>query len=162
MQAGALDTRVRVRSDDELGVLGGAFSSMADSINAMTAELRAAALEEATIRARLEAVISGMGEALAAVDQDGTVLELNRAAEELLSVERSEVLGRPAAEVVTWCDREGRRQPLVLDDLVDREPVAADLAVGEGSIPVVVTAGVLQDTGTVDAGFVLVLRDVRR
>ncbi|MCU1356925.1 MAG: hypothetical protein JWM89_2343 [Acidimicrobiales bacterium] len=162
MQAGSLDTRIRVRSDDELGVLGGAFSSMADSINLMTAELRAAALEEATVRARLEAVISGMSEALIAVDRDGIVIELNRAAEELLATSRAELLGRRAADVVSWRALDGRAMAFDLDDLVDGEPIGADLAVGDGSIPVVVTAGALQDAGTAGAGFVLVLRDVRR
>lgn len=162
MQAGSLDARVRVRSDDELGVLGGAFSSMADSINTMTSELRAAALEEATIRARLEAVISGMSEALIAVDADGVVIELNRAAEELLGRPRRSVIDHQAADVVAWRAVDGRAMPFVLGDLADGEPVGADLVVGDGSIPVLVTAGALQDAGTRDAGFVLVLRDVRR
>ena len=168
MQAGALDTRVRVRSDDELGVLGGAFSSMADSINLMTAELRAAAVEEATIRARLEAVISGMSEALIAVDPSGTIIELNRAAEELLRTDRAKVIGRPAARVVAWRAVDGRAMPFALEDLAEGEPVGADLVVGDGSVPVMVTAGSLQDDGAANgtdgagAGFVLVLRDVRR
>ncbi len=162
LQAGELDTTVPVRSDDELGVLSGAFSTMAGAVRQMTDELRATAAEEAAVRARLEAVVAGMSEALLAVDGDGRVIEVNRAAEELLDRRRPEVLGRPVADVVSWRQPDGTAVPLASDELADREVVAADLAVGERTVPVVLTSGTLRDeAGTVE-GAVLVLRDVRR
>jgi signal transduction histidine kinase len=166
MQRGALDTRVHVRSDDELGVLGSAFTSMARSIRRKNEELRASALEEATVRARLEAVVSGMSEALLAVDRTGRLIELNRAAEELLATTRADAIDRPLTEVVSWRLSDGRAVPISLEeDFVDDEPIAADLAVGDGTVPVVATAGALAGAGLggeVDAGSVIVLRDVRR
>jgi signal transduction histidine kinase/HAMP domain-containing protein len=167
LQAGALDTRVEVRSDDELGVLGGAFSSMARSIGVMTDELRAVAADEAAVRARLEAVVAGMSEALLAVDGEGRVIEVNRAAEDLLARRRADVLGRPVAEVVSWRLLDGSAAPLDRADLLDGEAMAADLAVGADTVPVVITAGTLHrgpgdGPGGADGGAVLVLRDVRR
>ncbi|HEX2576155.1 MAG TPA: histidine kinase dimerization/phospho-acceptor domain-containing protein, partial [Aquihabitans sp.] len=162
MQSGELDTRVDVRSGDELGVLGGAFTSMASSIRAKTDELRAVAAEEAAVRARLQAVIAGMGEALLAVDGDGVVIEANRAAEELLGVGRDRVVGRPAEEAISWRLLDGTASPLQPGDLLDGVPMAADLAVGDGTVPVVVTSGRLFGEGGADGGSVLVLRDVRR
>ena len=162
MRSGSLDARIRVTSDDELGVLGGAFSSMATSIRVMTDELRAVAAEESALRARLEAVVAGMSEALLAVDRDGRVIEMNRAAEELLDTHRADVLGRPAAEVVSWRLVDGTSVPLDRDALLDGEPMAADLAVGPDTIPVVVTSGTLQGETGGDEGAVVVLRDVRR
>lgn len=162
MQSGALDARIRVRSDDELGVLGGAFSTMASSIRVMTDELRASALEEAAVRARLEAVVSGMSEALLAIDRAGEVIELNRAAEELLGAARADVLGRPVEEVVAWRLADGRSVPLARTDLVDGEALAADLARGEHTIPVVVTSGTLRTGDGAGDGAVIVLRDIRR
>jgi len=166
MQAGELDTTVAVRSDDELGALGGAFSTMAGSIRDKNAELRAAAAQEGAVRARLQAVVAGMSEALVAVDPGGAVLEVNRAAEQLLDVRRTEAVGRPVGELVR------RRLPgsdsvaVELAELVDGQAIPLDLAVGNQSVPVVVTAGVLRGAGgvagNVGSGVVLVVRDVRR
>ena len=166
MQRGALDTRVHVRSDDELGVLGGAFTSMARSIRRKNEELRSAAVEEATVRARLEAVVSGMSEALVAIDRRGKVIELNMAAEELLAIDRAGALGRNVEDLVSWRLSDGRAVPVSLDeDFVDGVAVSADLAIGEATVPVMVTSGELRGNGPgedLHAGSVIVLRDVRR
>ncbi|CAN5140719.1 hypothetical protein BH20ACT3_BH20ACT3_18210 [soil metagenome] len=162
MQQGSLDTRVRVRSDDELGVLGQAFSSMAGSIGDMTGELRAVAAEEAALRSRLDAVVAGMIESLLALDRDGTVTEMNRAAEDLLGVERDEMLGRPAHHALSWRLVDGSSTPFDRADLIDGHAMAADVAVGDETIPVVVTSGTLRSEDGRHAGSVVVLRDVRR
>lgn len=162
LQAGDLDPAVDVRSDDELGVLGRAFGAMARSIREMTGELRASAAQEAELRARLEAVVSGMSEALVAVDADGRLIELNVAAEDVLGLDRRLALGRPVAELVRWRADDGRAVPLARRDLPDGQPMAADVAVGDGSVPVEVTAGSLVDEDGRDAGAVMVFRDVRR
>lgn len=161
MQAGALDTDVRVRSGDELGVLGEAFTSMAGSIRLMTDELRAVAADEAALRARLQAVVSGMSESLVAIDHRGRVIEVNVAAEDLLDVDRDDAVGRPVTELVRWRLVDGRAVAMDRADLPDGQPMAADVAVGDGSVPVVVTAGSLLDEDGGDAGAVLVFRDVR-
>lgn len=162
MQSGSFDERIRVTSDDELGVLGGAFSSMAGSIREMTDELRAAAADEAALRAQLEAVVAGMSEALLAVDGEGRVIEVNRAAEELLDIQRVDVLGHPVAEAVAWRLLDGASVALDRDDLLDGEAMGADLAVGRDTIPVVVTSGTLRGESGAEEGAVVVLRDVRR
>lgn len=161
LQSGALDTRVRITSNDELGVLGGAFSTMASSIRVMTDELRAVAADEAAVRARLEAVVAGMSEALLAIDAEGRVIEFNRAAEELLGVRRDDARGALAADVVTWRLLDGSAVALDRADLLDGEAMVAELAVGDDSVPVVVTSGALRDEAGRDEGVVVVLRDVR-
>lgn len=164
MQDGDLDADVAVRSGDELGVLGGAFSSMARAIRSKNEELQATARDEATVRARLEAVITGMSEALLATDADGQILEINRAGLELLQLERTEAVGRPVGAVVRWRREGGSPTGFEPGTLVDGEVTTADLLIGEQTVPVAVTTGTLR--GLVDddaaAGMVVVLRDVRR
>ncbi|MCU1455205.1 MAG: hypothetical protein JWN46_3351 [Acidimicrobiales bacterium] len=164
LRAGDFDTPVRVRSGDELGVLGDTFASMAGSIREMTGDLRQAAEDEARVRARLEAVVAGMDEALVAVDAGGTVIEFNRAAERLLGARREDVLGAPVGATVRVIDDDGQRpRPVDPATLPVRRPIEVELAAAdETAVPVVLTAGILRDAEGRPDGAVLVLRDVRR
>lgn len=162
LQAGALDTSLDVgRNGDELGVLGRAFTTMARSIQVRNRALRRAAVQEAAVRARLQAVVAGMGEALVAVDGAGSVIELNGSAEDLLGRTRAEALGTPVEEIVAW-RRDGRAVALARSDLVDGESLAAELAVGDHTVPVLVTTGVLVGRRDGVEGTVMVMRDMRR
>jgi two-component system phosphate regulon sensor histidine kinase PhoR len=163
IQAGDLDVRVEVDEPDELGVLGSAFDRMAGAVRSMTGELREAADDEARLRARIEAVLGGMGEALVAVDDQGHVTDFNAAAEVLFGRPSAEVCGRPVTELVL-------RSP-------GGEDLAARLAEPDGDawaseatvrhhrgleVPVVVTGAPLRDAAGVASGAVAVVRDIRR
>jgi two-component system phosphate regulon sensor histidine kinase PhoR len=163
IQAGDLDVRVEVDEPDELGVLGSAFDRMAGAVRSMTGELREAADDEARLRARIEAVLGGMGEALVAVDDQGQVTDFNAAAEVLFGRPSAEVCGRPVTELVL-------RSP-------GGEDLAARLAEPDGDawaseatvrhhrgleVPVVVTGAPLRDAAGVASGAVAVVRDIRR
>ena len=143
IQAGDLGVRAAVATEDEVGVLGTAFDSMAGSIQSMTAELRQAADDEARLRSRLEAVLAGMGEAVIAVDGEGRVTTFNHAAEELFGVPAAGALDRPVADLAGG-------------------PSSWSGAERVGDVPVSMSTGPLTGvTGDV-VGSVYVLRDMRR
>jgi PAS domain S-box-containing protein len=157
IQGGDLAARVAIDADDEVGVLGSAFDSMAVSIQEKTTEL-------ATARNRLEAVVAGMGEALIATDADGRVTDFNRSAEELLGVSAAEVRGMPADEVLALRADDGSP---VADRLRKPSPrrwsIEGTLASAEDeAIPVALTAGALRGLDDELAGAVYVVRDLRR
>ncbi|MCU1352761.1 MAG: hypothetical protein JWM05_1970 [Acidimicrobiales bacterium] len=163
LQGGSFDAVVDQDSDDELGVLAGAFSSMAGSIQTMTGDLRRAADDEGRLRARLEAVVAGMSEALVAVDARGAVIEYNRAAERLLGGRRADVLGRPVGEVVRLLGEDDEPVPADPAALPVRRPIEVDLVGPDGvPVPAVLTADALLGEDGRRHGAVLVLRDVRR
>jgi PAS domain S-box-containing protein len=157
IQGGDLAARVDIVSEDEVGLLGAAFDSMAQSIQDKTGELRGA-------RNRLEAVVAGMGEALVATDADGLVTDFNRSAEELLGVSAAEVKGRRVEDILTvraddgssLADRLGKPTPR-------RWSIDGTLRGADGDdIPVSLSAGALRGLEDELAGSVYVLRDLRR
>ena len=157
IQRGELGVRSGVESEDEVGVLGQTFDSMAASIEEKTDALQEAA-------ARVEAIVAGMGEALVAVDAEGRITDFNNAAEELLGRAASEARGLPVHEVL----RVHREDSSDLTPRLRRlEPgrwsELGDLAVGEGSltVPVALTAGALRGPDGEVTGGVIVVRDLR-
>jgi PAS domain S-box-containing protein len=163
IQRGEFAEPAGVRTDDEVGVLGAAFDSMASSISDQTAALQQAATDEAALRNQLEAVVAGMGEALVAVDASGTVTLVNRAAEELLDVEAATAVGQPVEDVIIAAAADGSD---VLGRLKRATPspwsALATLIPDQGpAIPVAITAGALRSPDGGVAGAVLVLRDLR-
>ena len=161
IRTGNLDARVALDADDELGVLGGAFDSMAVALQSMTDELRDAAIDEARLRARMEAVVGGMGEALVAVDADGRITDFNDAAGALFGTTAAKVRGKPASVLrITGDDGDD-----VIARLVSTTAAWSGAATATGKkdegIPVVLTIGALRDPAGARAGAVAVLRDMR-
>jgi PAS domain S-box-containing protein len=157
IQRGELGVRSGIRSEDEVGVLGNTFDTMAASIEEQTDALQEAA-------ARVEAIVAGMGEALVAVDGEGRVTDFNAAAEELLDRRAADVVGRPVDEVVQVAREDGSDlRPRLRALERGRWSELAQLAVGEGAapVPVALTAGALRGPDGEVNGGVIVLRDLR-
>jgi PAS domain S-box-containing protein len=164
IQRGDLSVRASVVSEDELGVLGATFDSMAGSIESLATELRQTADEEARLRNRLEAVVAGMGEALVAVDAEGRVITFNDAAEELFALAATQAVGRPLSDVATVrSERGGDLTARLTKPTLGTWNDAALVVRRDGvQVPVALSAGGLRsETGGV-AGGVYVLRDMRR
>ena len=85
---GRLDTRVPVRSEDEVGVLSRAFNRMAARLAATTVSME-----------NLEAVFDSMGGALFVFDPEKQISNVNHAASELLGFERDELIGRAFRDI---------------------------------------------------------------
>ncbi|HUP86203.1 MAG TPA: ATP-binding protein [Acidimicrobiales bacterium] len=156
IQRGELGVRSGVRTEDEVGVLGQTFDSMAASIEEQTDALQEAA-------ARVEAIVAGMGEALVAVDAGGNITDFNAAAEELLDLAASDARTLPLDQVLAIRREDG-------SDLAPRlrrlEPARwselGDLVLRDGrSIPVALTAGALRGPDGEVTGGVIVVRDLR-
>jgi PAS domain S-box-containing protein len=164
IQGGNLDVRTGVTTDDELGELGTAFDSMAKSLQDRTAELNQAADDEAALRARLEAVVGGMGEALVAVDADGLITDFNAAAERLFDVRAREARGKRVSQVIQLRGEDGRDQSRRLTRPVTSAwAQAGTVTLRRGDeVPVVVSAGTLRGPGNDVSGAVFVVRDERR
>ena len=163
IQGGDFTEPAGVKSEDEVGVLGAAFDSMASAISSQTAALQLAAEEETALRNQLEAVVDGMGEALVAIDATGHVTLINRAAEELLGRPLDSAVGRLVPEVLGAEAEDGTD---LTARLVHPSPTrwsavaTVDAEMGE-RIPVAITASALRGPENAVAGAVFVVRDLR-
>ena len=164
LERGEPGVRSGVDNDDEVGRLGVAFDSMAASIEEKTDALRMAALDEARLRNRLEAVVAGMGEALVAIDEHGTITDFNDAAEDLFGRAADDAKGAPVVDVVALINEEGvDLRDRLTEGEESRWSELADVASASGGepIPVAVTSGPLRGPGGEVTGRVLVFRDLR-
>ena len=163
IRTGNLDARADLAAGDELGVLGGAFDAMAVSLGTLTDELREAAIDEGRLRARMEAMVGGMGEALVAVDASGAVTDFNQAAESLFGATAAKVCGKRATSSLRVVGDDGED---LMARLTSEAPAWSGGGVVIGSdgeeIPVALTFGPLRDPVGERTGAVAVVRDMRR
>ena len=163
IQGGNYAEPAGVTSEDEVGVLGSAFDSMAASISSQTAALQRAADDETALRNQLEAIVAGMGEALLAVDVTGRVTLINRTAEELLGRSVDGAMGRRVSEILGAEAEDGTELTTrLLRPSPTRWSAVASIDAGvSGRIPVAITASALRGPEDAVVGAVIVLRDLR-
>jgi len=160
LRSGQLSARTPVESADEVGTLGTAFNEMADALQRQTGQLQRSAATEATLRARMEAILQSMGDALIATDAAGSVVTFNRAAEEIFR-RRAQTVGRqPLADVMKGQSITGRS---LADAAMIGGATEGTLVRADGSqLAVALTAAPLLDSSGQQVGRVVVVRDVSR
>ena len=162
VRGGDLAARAEIEAPDEVGALGEAFNEMAQSLGRMTDDLRDAADEEANLRARMEAIMQSMTDALVATDRDGRIVSANRAAESMLAKPGEDLVGRGISDVLTGDDVQGRRLATIALGGNGRH-AQATITTGDGrNVPVALTGAPLLDASGETVGRVVVLRDVTR
>jgi two-component system phosphate regulon sensor histidine kinase PhoR len=144
---GDLSRRAEIPSLDELGLFSRAFDTMTSSLVEATERAQHIAGAETEVRARLEAVLAGMGDGLVVVDEAGLIDTVNPAGCAVLGLPERALAGRPLLEVL----------PLV-DGIRAGESVEGEIAGPNGTIPLAVTVSDLPER----AGQVVVVRDRSR
>jgi len=161
IRGGDLEARATVELPDEVGALGEAFNDMATSLGKMTGDLRGAATEEANLRARMEAIMQSMSDALIATDDAGVVVAVNRATETMIGREGDDLIGRNLGDVLTGAHGDGRSLAEVALG-GNGAYLQATIETGGVRVPVVLTGAPLLDASGESVGRVIVLRDVTR
>jgi len=163
VREGDLTAQVDIVGNDEVGQLGETFNEMTASLLKMTSDLREAAREEHTLRARIETIIQSMADGLVAVDADRNVLAFNREAEHLTGVAQEEAVGRAVEEVLRAVDQQSTPVTLPIYSLADGAVGGVFLQRDDADpVPVAVTSAVLTNEAGDVAGGVAVVRDMTR
>lgn len=94
---GDLEGRIEPARDDEIGQLTVEFERMVDAVGARDRALREAAETLRGLQQMQEQIVAGLRAGVLVVAADGTLRSANRAAEEVLGIERGDV-GRPLVD----------------------------------------------------------------
>ncbi len=100
IRRGDLTATAEVTSTDEVGVLARAFDAMTRSLSSSNDDLRLAAAEQSSLRARLATIVDSMGDGLLITDGAGLVTGLNPVGEELLGLTEAQATGREVDDVL--------------------------------------------------------------
>ncbi|MDX6287746.1 MAG: two-component system, OmpR family, sensor histidine kinase ResE [Frankiales bacterium] len=156
VRRGDLNATVGAAGSDEVGQLSRAFDAMTASVSQLNDDLRQAADQEATLRARLETVLASMTDGLIATDADGLVTSINPAAASLTGLDGQAAIGSPLRDVVNV--REANGHPLFARHI---RPGQSDGVIHRGDGGLV---SVQIDVAPLDgaSGFVVAIRDQSR
>ncbi len=166
---GELDVRLEDHSDDELGLLVRSFNAMA-----MDLEKARENLTEANIRQRIQneeleaggrymrAVLDNITAGVISVDQEGRITTVNRAAEYILGLDSSKVIGRYPLDLVG-----GEYGALIKDVLKQLSHLPEsqwqrqlDIDVQGKMVKILVNAVILKGEKGDDYGIVAVFEDI--
>ena len=159
---GNLDYKIDVEADDEIGVL-------VDSFNRMTGDLKKSkvSLEQANIdleqrRKYMETVLRNVSAGVVAVDKEGTITTINRAAERMLGIKTEMVLHRKYEEVLG-----PEQMNMVKIILADMQKSGEDITekqitinIKDRAMTLLVTMGLLIDDDGQYMGMVVVFEDI--
>ena len=95
-----LGYRVQVQSNDETRDLADGFNRMAENLGKSVAELKEEREAIAVERNKLALVLSGISDAVIAIDQSGKIITWNSAAEKLIDVPASYAINLPVDDII--------------------------------------------------------------
>lgn len=149
---GELDGRVAISGSEEI-------AGLAVAMNQMAAQLDERIRTVTTQRNLQEAILSSMSEGIIAVDTEQRIIDLNRAAAEMVGVTDLNPRGRQIQEIV----RSSELRRLVSEALAGSDAVEGDIIFRRDGERFVQGHGtVLRDAANVDIGVLVVLNDVTR
>ncbi len=113
-------------------------------------------------RKKMEAILGGMADMLVAVDEEGRVISVNRAAAESFGLEKGDYLGMPVEDLVAIADLSPRRLPcrVVLETGIPCLDVTYSVRCRGRVVPVLSSATPLFGASGAIIGSMEILRDI--
>jgi two-component system, OmpR family, phosphate regulon sensor histidine kinase PhoR len=149
---GDLHYRLDVPNSEEIAAL-------AEAMNAMASQLHARITTITQQRNELEAVLSGMVEAVLVIDAHENIRSVNEAAERLFQIDSSRVKGRKVQEAIRNTDL----RLFVAETLSREEPLEGDIVIlGDPEKFLQAHSAILRDSDGNTVSALVVLNDVTR
>ncbi|MEK7502993.1 MAG: ATP-binding protein [Patescibacteria group bacterium] len=103
---GNLAYRPKVDSNDELGDLAKSFVAMASTLSESIERIKKEELIASAERNKLSIILSGITDAVIAVDMGRNIILFNKSAETLTGLSEASVIGKPIQEILRIFDQE--------------------------------------------------------
>lgn len=103
---GVLNSRVLIKTNDEIEDLASAFNTMADQLSIYFTNLRRDKEVISAEKDKLSVVLSEMTDGVIAIDMETQIVIFNTAAENITGYKSQEVLGRKISDVIKVWDKE--------------------------------------------------------
>ena len=113
---GKLNQRLEIKTKDEIGDLANSINNMAEELENRTNELEFQRGELEETKNYLKNILEHSADIVITTDLNGSVVEFNKAAEEILEYKKEEVIGKPADEF--YMDKNERKHIL---DIVSKK-----------------------------------------
>ena len=167
--SGNLDYRIKVESDDEIGLLVKSFNRMTEDLKAGKMNLEAANLDLRRTNTELdqrrqyiEIVLGNVPAGVVSIDKIGRIVSINRVAADMLGTDEGHALGRHYREVLREEDREALREMFREMSEMELESMERQMRVdvNGASMTVLVNLNALKDEAGSYIGMVAVLDDL--
>jgi len=159
---GNLDYKINVVADDEIGVLVNSFNRMTGDLKVSKEKLEQVNLDLDQRRKYMETVLRNVSAGVVAVDRDGVITTVNRAAEKLLDIKTEKVLNHRYEEVLQPGHLDLVRQILTEITGVETGYVEKQIPITlkDRALTLLVTTTVLLDDDNNYMGMVVVFEDI--
>src|SRR3989338_4435694 len=108
---GQSNVRIDIRAKNEVGKLAAAFNRMLENRLRSEEMLQSANAKIGEEKTKYELLLSSIGDALIAVNQEGWIMMINHAAEKMFGFDPNEVIGRSLFEISPSEDEKGNPIP---------------------------------------------------
>jgi two-component system nitrogen regulation sensor histidine kinase NtrY len=160
--AGDLDHQIDLAGDDEIGVLGQSFNAMTRELKKSNQRLEEANEDLEERRKYMETVLGNVSAGVIAVDRDGVVTTVNRAAERMLHFQTERIFGKSYENVLTAEQLDLARE--LLQEMAGSPEGSVqkqmEIAVEGRAITILMTATGIRDDEGRDMGVVVVFEDL--
>jgi PAS domain S-box-containing protein len=161
LAAGDFSARTRLRTHDEVGNLAQVVDNMAEILGARTKELQEA-------KAKDEAILSSIGDAVFAIDSKRNIISINHVAEAMAGIRKEDIMGKPYNKYLRFIHEEsGLENVSFIRTALSGKKTSMEnhtaLLAGDGRrIPVADSASPLINDVGETIGAVVVFRDVTK
>lgn len=153
ISGGNLDTRVEIRSDNEIGELAASFNTMTEDLQRTTVS-----------KEYMDNIVTSMFDMLVVLHPDSAIRSVNRSTCDGLGYRRDELVGRHFSSLLAPQDVQAGSA--VIEDITRtatfRETELAFATKDGRDIPVMFSASVMRDQGGAVQGIVCVAHDITR
>ena len=108
---GQSNVRIDIRAKNEVGKLAAAFNRMLENRLRSEEMLQSANAKIGEEKTKYELLLSSIGDALIAVNQEGRIMMINHAAQKMFGFDPNEVIGRSLFEIAPSEDEKGSSIP---------------------------------------------------